>query len=218
MGAFVEKPCCEIEMHFRRKHMKKLGVIAFLALVCELVVPAMAQQVDVAIAGGSVISANSKFSSQGLVPGQGGGTYIGFNGDVLFHGNLGVQAEVNWRASQGIYAGLFPYRPVFWDFNAIYAKRFSPRLGAEVLGGIGGESVRFYSGQYNCDYYGNCTNYVSSNHFMADFGGGLRVYVWRNAFIRPELRLYLIHNNVEFSSNYPLRYGVSLGYTFGGSH
>ncbi|HEV2402068.1 MAG TPA: hypothetical protein VGS27_34375 [Candidatus Sulfotelmatobacter sp.] len=198
--------------------MKKLGVIAFLALVCELVVPAMAQQVDVAIAGGSVISANSKFSSQGLVPGQGGGTYIGFNGDVLFHGNLGVQAEVNWRASQGIYAGLFPYRPVFWDFNAIYAKRFSPRLGAEVLGGIGGESVRFYSGQYNCDYYGNCTNYVSSNHFMADFGGGLRVYVWRNAFIRPELRLYLIHNNVEFSSNYPLRYGVSLGYTFGGSH
>lgn len=198
--------------------MKKVGVVALIALVCGVVLPAVAQQVDVAIAGGSVISSNSKFSSQGLVPGQGGGTYIGFNGDVLFHGNLGVQAEVNWRASQGIYAGLFPYRPVFWDFNAIYAKRFSPRLGAEVLGGIGGESVRFYSGQYNCDYYGNCTNYVSSNHFMADFGGGLRVYVWRNAFIRPELRLYLVHNNVEFSSNYPLRYGVSLGYTFGGSH
>lgn len=198
--------------------MKKVGMILFIASLCGVVVPAAAQKVDVAIAGGSVISSNSSFSSsQGLVPGQGGGTYIGVNGDVLFHRHLGVQGEVNWRASQGIYAGLFPYRPIFWDFNAIYARRFSPRLGAEVLGGIGGESLRFYSGQYNCDAYGNCTNYVSSNHFMADVGGGLRVYFWHNLFLRPELRLYLVHNNTQFSSNYPLRYGVSLGYTFGGS-
>jgi hypothetical protein len=197
--------------------MRKLDALALIALVYVMVAPALAQQVDVAFAGGSMFSAGNSFNSSGFVPGQGGGTFIGFNGNVLFRGNLGVQGEVNWRASQTLYGGQVPYRPVFWDFNAIYARRFGQRLGAEALGGIGGESVRFYSGQYNCDYYGNCSNYVSSNHFMADVGGGIRLYVWRNAFVRPEVRLYLIHNNVEFSSNYPVRYGVSLGYTFGGT-
>lgn len=197
--------------------MRKLHAVALIALVCGMVAPALAQQVDVAFAGGSMFSAGNSFNSLGFVQGQGGGTFIGFNGDVLFRGNLGVQGEVNWRASQAVYGGQVPYRPVFWDFNAIYARRFSERLGAEALGGIGGESLRFYSGQYNCDYYGNCSNYVSSNHFVADVGGGIRLYVWRNAFVRPEVRLYLIHNNVEFSSSYPLRYGVSLGYTFGGT-
>ena len=145
---------------------------------------------------------------------------MGFNGDVLFHGNLGVQAEVNWRASQGNYAGLgLGYRPIFYDFNAIYAKRFSPRVGAEVLGGIGGQSLRLYTGQSNCDYYGNCTNYVSSNHFLVDFGGGVRLYVWHNMFVRPEMRLYIVHDNQQyFSSDYQFRYGASLGYTFGGNH
>ncbi len=197
--------------------MRKLDALAVIALVYGMVAPALAQQVDVAFAGGSMFSSGDSFNSSGFVPGQGGGTFVGFNGNVLFRGNLGVQGEVNWRASQASYGGQIPYRPVFWDFNAIYARRFSQRLGAEALGGIGGESVRFYTGQGSCDYYGNCSNYVSSNHFMADVGGGIRLYVWRNAFVRPEVRLYLIHNNVEFSSNYPVRYGVSLGYTFGGT-
>lgn len=197
--------------------MGRLIARVFVALFLALIASASAQQIDVAIAGGSLFSPGNSVNSFGPVPAEGGGTYFGFNGDVLFRGNLGVQAEVNWRTSQASYGGLFPYRPLFWDVNAIYARRFAPRVGAEVLGGIGGESIRFYQGQYNCDYYGNCTNYVSSNHFMADVGGGIRLYVWRNAFVRPEVRLYLVHNNVEFSSGYPVRYGVSLGYTFGGS-
>ena len=48
---------------------------------------------------------------------------------------------------------------------------------------------------------------------MGDFGGGIRAYFWRNAFIRPEVRLYLINNNVEFSSSYATRYSISLGYS-----
>lgn len=197
--------------------MRKLDALTIIVLVCGMVVPASAQQIDVAFAGGSMFSSGSSVNALGVVPGEGGGTFIGFNGNVLFRGSLGVQAEVNWRASQASYGGLIPYRPVFWAFNAIYARRFGQRLGAEALGGIGGESIRFYSGQANCDYYGNCSNYISSNHFLADVGGGIRIYVWRNAFVRPEARLYLIHNNEEFSSSYPVRYGVSLGYTFGGS-
>ncbi len=83
----------------------------------------------------------------------------------------------------------------------MYARRFTKYFGVEALAGIGGESIRFYSNSYsNCDFYGNCTNYVSSNHFMGDFGGGVRFYPYGNFFVRPEMRLYLINNNAEFSS------------------
>lgn len=195
--------------------MKKLIVVICFGWIFSMNSPASAQQIDVALAGGSVSSPGANATT--LAPSLRGGTFIGFNGDVLFHGNLGVQAEINWRASQGNYAGVYPYRPLFYDFNAIYARRFSKKVGAEVLGGIGAESLRFYQGAYNCDYYGNCTNYVSSNHFMVDFGGGVRAYVWHNLFVRPEMRFYIVHNNVEFSSDYVVRYGASIGYTFGGS-
>jgi hypothetical protein len=44
----------------------------------------------------------------------------------------------------------------------------------------------------------------------------LRLYVKGGVFIRPEARFYLVHNNVEFNSNHSTRYGVTLGYSFGG--
>src|SRR5579864_2763544 len=198
--------------------MRKAVTIAVIAWIGVLTAQAWAQQVDVGFAAGSLASpGNGSF-----LPAEGGGAFVGFNGDVLFKplfkGNVGVQAEVNWKGSQGMYAGQVPYRPLFYDFNAIYAKRFSKYFGAEALAGIGGESIRFYSNIYNnCDIYGNCTNYVSSNHFMGDFGGGVRFYPYGNFFVRPEMRLYLINNNVEFSSSHLVRYGVSIGYAFGGS-
>ena len=34
--------------------------------------------------------------------------------------------------------------------------------------------------------------------------------------MRPEVRLYLINNNFEFSSSHLVRYGFSIGYAFGG--
>ncbi len=197
--------------------MKKLVAVVAVCWIGVLVAPAFAQQVDLAFAGGSLFSPGNSFSGGNFLPGEGGGAFLGFNGDVLFKGNLGVQAEVNWKASQGLYAGQLPYRPLFYDFNAIYSRRFSKYIGAEALGGIGAESVRFYQGNYNCDIYGNCSDYVSSTHFMVDVGGGIRFYPYGNFFVRPEARLYLINNNVEFSSGHLVRYGVSIGYTFGGN-
>ena len=159
--------------------MRKLIAVAITWWICSWAPMAHAQQIDVAFAGGSLTSPGSTFSGGELLPAEGGGAFVGFNGDVLFKpflkGNLGVQAEVNWKASQGSYGGQVPFRPIFYDFNAMYARRFTKYFGAEALAGIGGESVRFYSNSYNnCDFYGDCTNYVSSNHFMGDFGGGVR--------------------------------------------
>jgi|SRR5579862_774799 len=201
-------------------HMKRLIAAAVMCWICSFPAMAHGQQIDVAFAGGSHNSPGNSFSSGTFLPAEGGGAFIGFNGDVLFkpffHGNVGVQAEVNWRASQGLYGGQVPYRPLFYDFNAMYGRRFSKYFGAEALAGIGAESIRFYTGNNNCGYYGYCSNYMSSNHFMADFGGGIRFYPYGNFFVRPEMRLYLINNNQEFSSSHLVRYGVSIGYAFGG--
>ena len=49
---------------------------------------------------------------------------------------------------------------------------------------------------------------------MGHFGGGFRYYFHGHFFVRPEAHLYMIHNNLEFSSPYATRFGVSLGYTF----
>ena len=188
-------------------------------------VHARAQQVDVTVGGGSLFSSGGTYNG-GALPGEGGGTFLGFSADYLFKRHLGVQAELNWRADQGLYGNQVPYRPAFWDVNAIYVRRFSRLLALEAVGGGGEEIVRFYSGTFNCDVSGNCTNYVSNHHYMADVGAGLRVYLFRNFFFRPEMRLYIVPGNNNsgtattypgFSSNYPIRYGASIGYTFGGS-
>ena len=142
-----------------------------------------------------------------------GGTYPGFSGDVLFFHNAGIGAEVFWKASQVDYAGQgFNYRPLFWDVNAVYSPKLASHAYLELVGGIGAQSARFYTGT-TCGIY-NCSNYQSINHFDADFGGGIKFYPKGGFFVRPEARFYLINNNLEFSSNHTTRYGVSIGYTF----
>jgi hypothetical protein len=198
--------------------MRTLSVIVFLSLFA-VVTSARAQQIDAALALGTVSSSASTISSSGFAQGLRGGTFLGFNGDAIFYKKyLGMGGEVFWRTSQTPYGGQIPYRPLFYDFNAIYARRFTKFVGVEALAGIGALSARFYQNSYtNCDIYGNCTNYTSSTHFMGDVGGGVRLYPYHNFFVRPEARLYLVHNNVEFSSGRIVRYGVSIGYTFGGN-
>jgi hypothetical protein len=203
------------------ENLMKRSFLPILALSLSFgVMQARAQQGDVALAIGTV-SAPASYSGNPatFTQGLGGGTYFGFNGDVLIRHHVGFEAEVNWKTSQGLYAGTVPFRPIFFDFNAIYSRRFNQKVGAEVMAGIGALSTRFYSNAFtSCDIYGNCSNYQSSNHFLGDIGGGVRLYAYHDFFVRPEVRLYLIHNAVEFNSGHAVRYGVSLGYTFGGSH
>ena len=197
--------------------MTKLTVVAAICVFCALAIGAQAQRVDAAFGVGSITAASSNNANSfaNFTESLSGGTYLNFSGDALFLGNFGVQGEVAWRASRNLFAGFQPYRLVLWDFNAIYAPRFNEHLGAEVMGGIGAESIRFYQNFFNCGFTG-CTNYTTSTHFLGHFGGGIRLYPKGNFFVRPEAHIYLINNNQEFSSNYATRYGVSLGYSFGG--
>ena len=197
--------------------MRKLIAVGSMWWILTLVVPAYAQQVDLSFGGGSLYAPSNTNSFSGANESMGGGTYLGFSGDALIKKHIGFEGEVFWRMSQGLYQSQIPFRPLFWDFNAIYVRQFSKRAAVEALAGVGAESLRFYQGAFNCDAYGNCSNYVSSNHFMGDVGGGIRLYVFKKIFVRPEARLYLVKNNVEFNSSFAVRYGASVGYTFGGS-
>ncbi len=194
--------------------MRKFSVISVFAL-CFLLNLAHAQQIDIGFGLSGIHSPSTGSTSVFSAPSQGGGVYLGFNGDFLLKKNFGVGGEINWRATQAIYNGYQPYRPLFWDFNGIWLPHLAKHVTGELQAGIGVESIRFYNNYYTCSYITGCTNYTSSNHFMGDFGGGIRFYPHGNFFVRPEARFYLIHNNVEFNSNHLTRYGVTIGYTFG---
>lgn len=198
--------------------MKKLiSVAAFFVFAC-LSGTANAQyenhKGDLAIGFGSVLSTSSANASGNYAPqSMGGGFYPTFSANFLLRHSLGVSGELSWRGGRNLYEGYEPFRPLFYDINALYAPRFGKHLGAEVMAGIGAASTRFYSGQYNCNFV-TCTDYVSTTHFMGHIGGGIKLYVHGNFFVRPEVHWYLIHNNNEFSSGSAERVGASIGYTF----
>jgi len=173
------------------------------------------QQADVGFGVGTVVAPSYSITSTSHSPQSiGGGAYIGFSGDFLVLHGFGVEGEVAWRASENLYFGNQPFRPIFYDFNAIYAPKLGNYVQLELLAGIGGLSTRFYTPYFICSFY-YCTNYVSSNHFLGDVGAGLRFYIHNGFFLQPEFREYFIHNNFEFSSGYATRAGVTLGYSFG---
>jgi hypothetical protein len=197
--------------------VKKLSFIAVLAILFVTVIHdnAIAQTFDASFGVGTVLAPSASSASGDHNPvSLTGGAYPAFGADFLFKKNFGVSGELGWRASRNIYGlfGVQPYRPLFYDFGAIYAPRFR-KVGAELQAGIGWESIRFYQPFIQCSFV-SCTDFVSSNHFMGHFGGGIRYYVWGHVFVRPEAHLYVIHNNVEFSSPIATRVGVSIGYTF----
>lgn len=194
--------------------MKK--VFCYMILGFIVLVPAAFAQVDVAV-GLSTLSAPSGHSATGSYAPQSltGGAYPSASVDFMLKKNFGVNGEIAWKAGRGNYLNARqPFRPVLWDFNGIWAPQVNKFVVPELMAGIGAESTRFYN-LPNCGSTG-CTNYTSSNHFMGHFGVGVRLYAKGNFFVRPEAHLYLVNNNVDFSSSRATRYGVSVGYTFGG--
>ena len=202
--------------------MRKLTALASLCVLFLMTSSAYGQQFDIKFGLGTVSAPSSSSASGNYSPQSiGGGVYPAFSGDYLFFRKyFGVGAEVAWRASRKSYELTnppTPFRPLYYDFNAVWAPRVEPHFAPDLMAGIGAESVRAYNGQISCSgLTGSCTNYTSTNHFMGHFGGGLRLYPKGNFFIEPEAHLYLIRHNYEFSSARATRYGVSIGYTFGG--
>ena len=157
--------------------LRKLTLPSIFCFFVLLNLPAYSQQFDAAFGVGTVTAPAGKADATGtFFPSNRGGLYPSFSADVLIKHHLGVQGEVAWRASQNLYGGYQPYRTILYDFNGIYAPQLGKKVAAELMAGLGGEDLRFYTGVYTCNFV-SCTNYVSSNHFAGHFGGGVRFYV-----------------------------------------
>jgi hypothetical protein len=195
--------------------VKKLLLIATFCVLCLAAGMAFGQQIDAAFGMRSLMGTPASSATGNYFPQYlGGGAYPTFSADVLFKHHFGINGEVSWRANQSLYQGVVPFRPLFYDFNAIWVPQISRRVSPELMAGIGAESLRFYNGSIQCGTFSGCTNYVSNSHFMGHFGGGLRLYLHGNVFVRPEAHLYLVHNNLEFAGPRANSVGVSIGYSF----
>lgn len=217
--------------------MRKFAFFASCVAVLAFAGLASAQQGDAYIGGGTLLSSSPAFqapvpgtncgtnASGGVLCPEKGGTYLNLGADVIFKDRMGAAFDVNWKASQGEIGGPGgqPYRPLLFTFNGVFQPRLTKTVGADLFGGIGWQTTRFYGYQPtgNCVYFGACYN--SSNHFLVDIGGGIRYYFWGHVFVRPEVRFFHILNNnstsgitgIGFSSNNVIRVGASIGYTIG---
>jgi hypothetical protein len=191
---------------------------SFLRLACvlaALVGFSPAQQIDFAVGGSTLWSTKPLTASQAfLPPAEKGGIYAGASLQYLTEKRLGINVEGAFRATEGLYNGYQYYRPALYDVNAVYARHMAPKIRADFMAGVGGETLLFYQ-QTNCIYSSGCRTYVNNTHFLVHAGVGVRYYVWRTFFVRPEAHYYYIHNNFEFHSDHVFRIGASIGHTFG---
>ena len=185
---------------------------------------AAAQQADAMFGFGTIVSSGSdttcsaSFVSNCVGP-EKGGLFTTISGDVVFHRRIGFNVEANWRTKQALdnNDGGILYRPILFDFNGLYQPRFGKKIGADLMGGVGWQTTRFYeyTNTFSCLDLGSCYN--SYNHFLVHFGGGVRYYVWNHLFVRPEVHYYHILNNTDvYTNSNVIRVGASIGYTIGG--
>ena len=198
--------------------MRKLAILAPVCVFLFFAQFASAQQGDIFLGGGTLLSSSN---SNSTFPSEKGGLFINLGGDVVPFKHFGVNVETAWRATQGVYGsdtGL-NYRPILTDFNALYQPRLGKKLGLDLMAGIGAADTRLY--EQGASEPG-VANYLSTDHFMEHLGGGIRYYVWRHVFVRPEVHYYHIQSNNSlsdngvFNSNNLVRVGASIGYTIGG--
>lgn len=198
------------------KHVRWMVV----ALAClTLIGYSAAQSVDAYIGAGAVLA---KAGPSGA-PKLSGGTYLNAGGDLIFlpH-NLGIGAQVQWRASQTAYinpdGSLVGLRPVLYTFNLVWEPvPTGVSIRPDFSVGIGAENLRTYNGFISCGTFTGCTNHLSTNHFAFHAGVGLKVYWGEHLFLRPALDYYHIRSNDPFGVPTAWQVGLSLGYTLGPS-
>jgi len=194
--------------------LRKLLFLPALGLALAFTVSLHAQELDLGLGFGTVTAPKASINSSGfLIPSLSGGLYTSVSGTVRLK-RIGFNGQVAWRTRQAVYLGIQPYRPLFYDFNAVYGHTWHKKAGADVMAGIGAESLRFYTPYYTCSGFSGCSNYSSSNHFLFHVGGDFRYYIWHTVFIRPEAHYYIVHNNVEFNNVNPFRFAIAIGYSF----
>jgi hypothetical protein len=192
----------------------------FLALACAVVaIAAVAhgQQLDLAIGGNTLWSPKNATASVGFLPPPlKGGLYPSISVEYMGEGHFGLLAEGAFRYHYTYYDNYQQYRPLLYDINGVYATRLANKTRADLMAGIGGETLLFYAPIYSCGIpTGGCRTFLNSTHFLVHAGVGIRYMAWRGVFVRPEAHWNFIPNNYQFHSDHVFRVGVSVGYSFG---
>jgi len=184
--------------------------VAILLLGCAGLCPA--QSID-AFAGLNALTASQAVQN---IPRLGGGLFPSAGANI-FLGDIGIGGEVAFRGSQNNFQGT-QFRPIYYDVNLVLDPiHINPAIVPELMVGIGAQSLRAYTGLTQCGTLSGCTTYASSNHLTAHVGVALKLYVIGHLFVRPEAHFYFIRHNFEFQTANSERFGVSIGYTLGGS-
>jgi hypothetical protein len=194
--------------------LRKFALLTSACTVLLFSALAPAQQIDLAAGYNTLLASKYNTSLQTFQPSsEKGGGYPSVSADVILKDRWGFNIETSWRTKQASYSyGYEKYRPILSDVNALYRMPVNKKIDVDLMAGIGIASNRFNL-LASCAIPG-CINYTNSNHFMDDLGVGVRYYVKRKLFIRPELHYYHIQNNFEFNSDNLIRVGASIGYTF----
>ena len=206
------------------KHIARIAILATFtcAALAAFSNSAQAQKIDIAFGVSTMVAPGASFvDGAEAFPSLSGGAYPGVSGDVLFWHNLGVGAEVFWRGSSancavsicGFDSGI-TYRPVLYNFNAVYSTKIASHVNLELVGGLGALDTHYSECTLSGASCGGSQLISSSDHFDVDLGGGIKLYVHGGFFVRPEARFYWINNNTDYSSSHAGRVGASIGYTF----
>jgi hypothetical protein len=146
------------------------------------------------------------------------GTFLDAGATVMLTKHYGAGADINWRASQGNYAGLL-YRPVFYNFDGVWTPVSTKRFEPEVHLGLGGMHLGYSFSQTNCNEIIGCNTSTesvgNSNHFQVHGALAARLYLTDHVFVRPAIDAHFVNNNFQFGSNWVPEYSVALGYSFG---
>jgi hypothetical protein len=199
---------------------------AFVFLLLGCIPAARAQLFTGYIAGGTATD-----SSVGPIETLGGGTvyqtprmggfFETYGGDYIFFHGLGVGAELSRRRDLGDYAGL-EYRALFYDANVVYRPwMLKRRVQPEFQAGYGRADLNLYltpqictTLPQGCGATNSEITSVSDGQFH--FAAGVRIYVYKGAFVRPQFDLRYVPNNFSayFGSSWIPQYSVGIGYTF----
>lgn len=197
--------------------MRRSFSFAFVCAIFAAATFAQAQTLDLAVGGNTLWSPKNPTASVGFIPPPlKGGVYPSVSAEYIGEGHFGLLAEGAFRYHYTYYDNFQQYRPVMYDFNAVYATRMANKTRGDFMAGIGGESLLFYAPSYICGIpTGGCRTFLNSNHLAFHAGVGIKYMAWRNVFVRPEAHWYFVRNNFQFHSDNVFRVGVSVGYTFG---
>src|SRR5579862_7624339 len=147
------------------------------------------------------------------------GFFLGFGADIMAFKHFGAGFQASLQPSRQSY-GPLNSRQGFYDFNGIYAPIATKRATLEFEGGVGVARTSFSLTQTGCVGTAVCSTATepvgNANHFDANVGVGVQLYLTDHIFVRPEFDYHYVPGlNNQFGSNSVPEAMVWVGYSFG---